>query len=329
MILVTGAGGFLGTALAAHLCDQRLNVRAVVRNESHIPLLPSDIEIVVADIRDQGKIRKAATGCETIVHLAAKVHAFHETGSDPEYYAVNVEGTRNLLEGARAAGVKRLLFISSVKVFGEETRGCIDETHPPGPLTPYGQSKWRAEQLVAEYGQQEHMQVLSLRLPMVYGPTIKGNLYRMIKAIDRGWFPPLPQVPTRRSMLHVKNFVYAIEACLAFHEYRQASYIVADAQPYSTTDMYELIRVGLGKPLPAWRVPLAVLKATAKAGDVVEAIVRRPVPFTSQTLQKLIGPACYSAAALMRDMRYDPAYSFESAVPELIEHYRRTSVSPC
>ena len=329
MILVTGAGGFLGSALIAHLHQEQFKLRAMVRSERHAALLPSDVEIVVADIRDKTRMREASIGCDTIVHLAAKVHAFDETGTDGDYYAVNVEGTRNLLEGARAAGVTRLLFMSSVKVFGEETQGCIDETHTPDPQTPYGRSKWQAEQLVTEYGVRAQMQALSLRLPMVYGPTIKGNLFRMIAAIDRGWFPPLPQLATRRSMLHVKNFVRAIQACLACPEYRQASYIVADGRAYSTTTMYELIRLGLGKPLPPWRIPLAVLKAAAAAGDVFGTIVRRPVPFTSQTLQKLVGSACYSVEALMRDMRYHAEYSFESAVPELIEHYRRNRVSAC
>ncbi len=328
MILVTGAAGFLGSALIAQLHQERFKIRAAVRGKRHTSVLPADIETVVADIREKGKIREASGGCETIVHLAAKVHAIDETGTDQDYDSVNVEGTRNVLDAARASGAKRFLFISSVKVFGEETDGCIDETHGADPQTPYGRSKWQAERLVTEYGNQGEMQVVSLRLPMVYGPTTKGNLYRMIAAIDRGWFPPLPELATRRSMLHVKNFVGAVQACLACQEFKRSCYIVADARPYSTTAIYELIRRGLGKPLPTWRVPFAVLKGTAVAGDVVEKVTRRPFPFTSKTLQKLAGSAWYSTEALMRETSYRPECSFESAVPELIEHYRN-SVLAC
>ncbi len=329
MILVTGAGGFLGTCLIDQLRRDGHDIRAVLRNERQACLLPTNVEKVIADIRDRSKVIAAAARCESIIHLAGKAHALDEQGCDQEYEAVNVEGTRNVLEAAAASGSKRLVFISSVKVFGEETEGSVNETHPANPQTSYGRSKWQAERLVMKYASRGGMMAVSLRLPMVYGPTTKGNLYRMIAAIDRGWFPPLPQLTTRRSMLHVKNFVGAIQACLACPEYRQAAYIVADARPYSTTAVYELIRVGLGKPLPRWRIPLPVLTGTALAGDVVQAIVRRPVPFTSQTLQKLVGSACYSAGALMRDLSYNPEYSFESAVPQLIEHYRRNSVSAC
>lgn len=323
MILVTGAGGFLGTCLIDQLCRDGHDIRAVLRNERATLRLPPNVETVFADIRERSKVMAAAAGCESIIHLAGKAHALDEQGCDQEYEAVNVEGTRNVLEGAAASGSQRLLFISSVKVFGEETEGCVDETHAADPQTPYGRSKWQAERLVMEYAGRGGMMAVSLRLPMVYGPTTKGNLYRMISAIDRGWFPPLPPLATRRSMLHVKNFVRAIQACLASTQVTRPAYIVSDAEPYSTTAVYEQLRRGLGKPVPAWRVPLGLLKAAAVAGDAVQAVTRRSFPVTSQTLKKLIGSACYSPIALMRETGYRPECTFEEAVPDLIEHYRK------
>ena len=327
-VLVTGAGGFLGSCLIDQLFREGFRIRAGFRHERQFSLLPSGVEKVVVDIRQKPEIMEAMVGCEVIVHLAGKAHAFDERGSDRDYETVNIEGTRNVLDAAVASEARRVVFISSVKVFGEETEGSVDEMYPANPQTPYGRSKWQAERLVEEYAVKGGMTAVSLRLPMVYGPTKKGNLYRMISAIDRGWFPPLPQLSTCRSMLHVKNFTRAVQACLRVKQFNQPAYIVADARPYSTTAIYEQICLGLGKPVPSWHVPLGLLKAAAAGGDLVQAITRRSFPLTSDTLQKLIGSACYSTEALMRDTGYRPEFSFESAIPELIEFYRK-SVQAC
>lgn len=324
MILVTGAGGFLGSCLIDQLCREGVQVRAGLRNERQFALVPSGIEKVVMDIRDKQNVMEATVGCEVIVHLAGKAHALDEHGRDQDFEAINVEGTRNVLDAAVAAGAKRMLFISSVKVFGEETQECVDEAFPADPQTPYGRSKWQAERLVEEYSVKGGMTAVSLRLPMVYGPTKRGNLYRLISAIDRGWFPPLPQLSTSRSMLHVKNFTRAVQACLTVKQFNQPAYIVADARPYSTTTIYEQICRGLGKPVPHWHVSLGLLKAAAAGGDIVQAMTRRSFPFTSDTLTKLIGSACYSTEALMRDTGFVPELCFEHAIPELIEFYRKT-----
>ncbi len=327
MILVTGAGGFLGSALIDQLHREGRRIRAIVREARQGRCLPPDVETVVADVRERSRMVRAAAGCHTIIHLAGKAHALDDLGDDHEYGAVNVDGTRNVLEGARAAGTARFLFVSSVKVFGEETDGCIDETAPARPQSPYGRSKWDAECLVADYAARSGMVGLSLRLPLVYGPTVKGNLYRMIRAIDRGWFPPLPRLTTRRSMLHVNNFVQAVRVCLKHKSSSKPVYIAADAHPYSTTEMYESVRRGLGRPVPAWRIPLAALKMAAAVGSVIQTVTRTPCPLTSQTLNKLIGSACYRPDALMGELGYRPTHTFEEAVPELIEHYRKSTTA--
>ena len=323
MILVTGAAGFLGSRLIAQLCQEGYEVRAVFRDERQGVLLPPHVEAVQADILDKPKMVRAAAGCEVLVHLAAKVHAVDHLGSEHDYKAVNVEGTRNVLEGAAASGIKRLLFISSVKVFGEETDGCVDESQMPTPRSAYAKSKWAAEQLVRDYAKRYGFSGVSLRLPMVYGSTEKGNLFRMIAAIDRGRFPPLPRLSTVRSMLHVDNFTQAVLRLLQADKPLKDCYIVTDAKPYNVTTVYELLCAGLGKPAPRWRVPLWLLKTGAGAGDIIQWATRRPFPFTSTSLSKLIEPACYSSQAIIRDVGYQPALSFEDAVPELVAFYRR------
>jgi UDP-glucose 4-epimerase len=321
---VTGAGGFLGTALIPELVRAGFRVRAFLRGSSAIPSFHPEVEAVVGDLCDEHRVKEAMVDCDAVVHLAAKVHAMDGHGHEREYAAVNVEGTRHVLSAAVASGTARVVFASSAKVFGEETQGCVDETCTPHPQTSYGWSKWKAEQLVSEYSKRGDMTAVSLRLPMVYGQTKKGNLFRMIKAIDVGYFPPLPQLPAFRSLLHVDNCVQAVLRCLQVPRFDRAAYIVADADPYSVTDLYDHIRVGLGKGLPGWRIPLWALRGGARCGDVFQAVMRSRAPLTTEHLMKLIGSAWYSPAALMRDVGYRPLYSFEKTVPELIAFYRRS-----
>ena len=289
----------------------------------------SEVETVVADIRDPRKIREISGGCQAIVHLAAKVHALDGFSVDRDYETVNVEGTRHVLDAAVENGVSRFVFVSSVKVFGEETVGCIDETQAPDPQSPYGWSKWRAEQLVSAYAERHGFSTVSLRLPMVYGPTKKGNLYRMIEAIDHGRFPPLPHLPAVRSLLHVENFAQAVVQCLRASCLKRGAYIVADAEPYSVTALYDWLREGLGKSSPRWRIPLWVLNESARCGDLVQMLSSWKVPLTTEHLTKLIGCACFNPAAITRDLGYEPVHSFSETVPDLIAFYRNAMGTRC
>lgn len=328
-VLVTGAAGFLGSSLAKELCRSGYQVRALLHETSGNSRVLPEIETVAADIRDAKKVQETVDGCGAIVHLAAKVHAIDDRGAEKDYESVNVEGTRHILDAAVRSGVTRIVFASSVKVFGEETRGCVDETEAPDPRTAYGRSKWRAEQLVSEYAERHGLTAVSLRLPMVYGPTKKGNLYRMIEAIDHGRFPVLPHLSAVRSLLHVENFVQAVLLCLRASCFNRATYIVTDAEPYCVTDLYDWLRAGLGKPYPRGRVPLWMLKGSARCGDVLQFIGGRPVPLTTERLTKLIGCAWYSSRAIKRELDYRAAYSFDKAVPELIAFYREAARPAC
>ena len=320
-VLVTGASGFLGSAMVKDLLESGFDIRALVRHPGSSSY-PKSVEIIVGDIRDPQCAKQASAGCDRVVHLAGQAHALDDDHlSEQDYQSINVDGTKHLLDGAVAGGVRQFIFVSSVKVFGETTIGCVDESEPPAPQSPYAQSKWVAEQLVASYAKGS-LSTLSLRLPLVYGPTEKGNLYRMIAAIDRGKFPPLPPVQAVRSMLHVKNFVLAVRAVLQLDRFLKPMYVATDAKPYSITEVYDLLRRGLGLPPPSSRVPLWALSVGGQCGDILQVLLRKPAPLSSATLKKLIGQAWYSPEALIRDTGYQPRYAFDDAVPELIRHYR-------
>ena len=322
-ILVTGAGGFLGEHLVKDLQGAGYVVRALVRKESTTVSFPADVEVVVGDLLDARAMRAVTAGMDGVVHLAGKVHVLGKKASAPlDFNSMNVVGTRHILEGAAAGGASHVVFASTVKVFGETTVGCVDESSPPCPETPYAQSKWAAEQLVMGYAKKTGFIAISLRLPMVYGPTQKGNLFRMIAAIDQGRFPPLPHVNNTRSMLHVGNFVHATRLALQQPTNGQPAYVVTDAMPYQISEIYDLLRMGLGKTISKWRMPLWMLKIGATCGDIIETATGRSIPLNSSTLEKLIGSAWYSSAAITGDFGYCPRYRFIDAVPEMIRFYR-------
>ena len=330
--LVTGAAGFVGSHLLQHLRRGGVHVRALVRRtvvESGASLGSAGVDMCEGDVRDPLAVRRAVAGVDTVFHLASRVHAFQESPGELEScFETNVGGTQRLLDAATTAGVRNVVFFSSVKAMGEESDECLDESTACQPVTPYGRSKLAAEQLVCDYGKRTGMHVVCLRLPLVYGPRNRGNILSMISAIDRGWFPPISNVKNRRSMVHVINVVDAAVLAATNPSANGQTYIVTDARPYATGDIYTGICRGLGKPVPGWSVPNSVLKAVAYAGDAIGRIRGRRLQFDSEALVKLSGSAWYSSAKISRELGYRPLTTFEEALPELIAWYKGMQVPP-
>ena len=334
--LVTGATGFIGRHLVSELLAEGYGVRALSRAAAptSVPHLfcpevgeKGIVEWVQGDICDEGAMKSAAVGVDTIFHLAAKVHEIEALRqNEQEYDRINVQGTVNVLKAAEAAGVSRLVFLSSVKAMGEGSAYDEDETTPPAPKTAYGWSKLKAEEAIQQAARTSGMQAVSLRLPMVYGPGAKGNLFRMMAAIDRGYFPPWPALPNRRSMVHVANVVEAARLAAKSSWNGHRCYIVTDGVPYSTAELYELMTAALGKPVPAWRVPARALGILARIGDVGEIVLRRRLPFDSVALDKLSGSASYRSEKITRELAFVPRLTFPAALADLTSWYRSASV---
>lgn len=323
--LVTGAAGFIGQRLVERLVAEKHDVVALIHREPFRFRALRNVTEVVGDVRNEHLMKSVAEGCDSTFHLAGRVHALSETHDETELYeSVNIDGTRNVLEGAIAAGVKRFVFFSSVKAMGEGGDQCLDEDFKGQPETAYGRTKLAAERLVLDYGKRQGLHVSCLRLPLVYGPGNKGNLFRMISAIDRGMFPPLPEVNNRRSMVHVSDVLAA--ALLVAKDVRANSqcYIVTDTAAHSTNELYRMIRQQLGKAMPRWHIPRGALQGLARIGDLIGRTTGRRFVFDSDALQKLIGSAWYSSDKIARELGYQPAVTFQDSLPELIEWYQRS-----
>jgi nucleoside-diphosphate-sugar epimerase/GT2 family glycosyltransferase len=327
--LVTGGTGFIGRHLVEALVEAGIRVKVLARPHGKSPRVArrksDQVEIVTADLVDTASLAGVCAGIDTVFHLAGYAHAGDGSTSldQSPHWRITVEGTQALLDETCAAGVKRVIFVSTVKAMGEGGDACLDETSPTEPEDYYGIAKREAERLVLSAGRRCGMHVAILRLPMVYGRDNLGNLPRMIGAIDRGRFPPLPEVHNKRSMVHVDDVVQAVLAAAENPAADGQVYIVTDGQVYSGRQIEDLIRRALGKSVPGWSVPEGVLRFGARLGDIVGAVLRRRLPLNSDALQKLLGSAWYSDKKIRRELGYRPRHTLASALPEMVEEYRR------
>ncbi len=303
--LITGASGFIGHRLCLP------GDRVLVRLGSGSPTA------VVGDILDPPALQRACEGVDCIFHCAGYAHAF--ASSDPDaHWRINFEGTRNLVNAAVETGVRRFIFLSSVKAMAEPGDDCVDEDWPGEPDSPYGRAKRAAEDVVLEAGARSGMHVVNLRLAMVYGRGGRGNLERMARGIGAGWFPPLPETGNRRSIVHVSDVIDAIREVANAPSANGRTFIVADPTAYSGRQLYDAIRATLGEAPARWGVPAAVLRAGARLGDGLGLLLRCPLPLNSEVVERLLGSACYSPARIEREVGWRAKIGLAAGLREML-----------
>ena len=261
-ILVTGATGFVGGQLIRRLADQpSIAVRGAVRAT---PAGDHPGLIAVGEINGDTDWSEALQGQSVVVHTAARAHIMDDTAADPliEFRSVNVTGTLNLARQAAAAGVGRFVFISSIKVNGEQTPldACFMADDAPAPEDPYGVSKWEAEQGLQKLARETGMEVVIIRPPLVYGPGVKGNFANMIKVIGRSLPLPLGAVHNKRSLVALDNLVDLIITCIAHPGAANQTFLVSDGEDLSTTQLLEGVADAMGKPSRLIPVPASILQ---------------------------------------------------------------------
>jgi len=275
---------------------------------------------LVADLADKSALTAACRGVDRVFHCAGHAHAFSSlTGDDAAvHWRVNFEGTRNLVEAAGQSGVKRFIFLSSVKAMAEPGDSCADEDFPGQPETAYGQAKRAAEEVVIDAGRRFGMHVVNLRLAMVYGSGGRGNLERMGRLVRRGLFPPLPETGNHRSLVHVDDVVTAMRLVAGDDRANGGTYIVASSEAPSGRELFDALRSALGMPRCSWAVPGGLLRAVAIGADGLEAIVKRRMPFDSEVLDRLLGSAWYSPARIERDLGWRARVSLADGLAEML-----------
>ena len=265
----------------------------------------------IVDICDGDGLAAAFLGADVVIHLAARSHLLRERSMDAlsEYRNVNVEGTRNVLRAASAAGVKLILYTSSVKAMGERSEKVLDEGDDCRPSTPYGISKLESEEAARAAVVGTGIAVIILRLPMVYGPGSKKNLPRMIRWAENGYPFPIFHPENLRSMVYVGNVVAGIMALLQASSLPSATYILKDREDYSSTMVYSAICNALGKK-PRY-LPLPSL-AVRMGGSL------------SEDFRKITGSFRVSPAKFEKDLHFTPPFTLEEGIERTVEWYMRS-----
>lgn len=275
--LVTGASGFIGKPLCVELLRRGHLVRAAVRSVG--TEFDGVEQVAVGAIDGATDWSDTLKTIDTVIHLAARVHLMNDRAGDPltAYRRVNVQGTLTLARQAAVAGVRRFVFLSSVKVNGEmtPTGRAFSEADAPAPLDAYGQSKHEAEQGLRQLAADTGMELVIIRPPLVYGPDVKANFAALARAVQRGWPLPLGAVQNRRSLVALDNLVDFIVTCATHPRAANQTFLVSDGQDLSTTELVRGLARAAGVSARLLPVPVWALRAVAAPlgkGDAVQRL---------------------------------------------------------
>ena len=308
-VLITGANGFVGRALCSHLADAGIAVRAAVRAGA-----PDVVDaVVVGEIGAATDWSPALEGVTHVVHLAGRAHVLRETAQDAEaaFRAVNLEGTRRLAEEAAARGVRRLVFVSSVKACAESTSGPpLTEQSTPHPEDAYGRSKLDAEQALLRIAGSTNLEVAILRPPLVYGPGVQANFLRLMQLVDRGVPLPLGSVRNRRSLVYRGNLASAIECCLTHPAAAGETFFVSDGEDVSTPELIRRLAVAIERPTRLWPMPVWLLRSAARLAGMNSQVGR------------LVGSLVVDGSKIRTVLGWNPPFNLDQGLRDTAKWYR-------
>lgn len=264
-VLLTGATGFVGTALAEKIVREGVfDLSVTVRNQNQWPEFPN--RFVVPELDGKASLERALNGVDIVIHTAARVHVMQESSNDPlaDFRKVNVDGTLNLARQAAAIGVKRFIFLSSIKVNGEATRlgQPFKPDDNPAPMDFYGISKMEAENELLELAKTSEMDVVIIRPVLVYGPGVKANFFNMMQWVSKGYPLPLGGINNKRSLVALDNLLSLIITCITHPAASNQIFLVSDGEDLSTSQLLVRTSKALNKrsilvPLPSWFLRIA------------------------------------------------------------------------
>lgn len=309
-ILVTGASGFVGEAVVFRLLlDRKFIPIAAARGSTRLNGLCAVVPFELTD----SKALPDLSGVQVVIHAAARVHVMNETAIDAltEFRKVNVEGALRLAQRAAESGVKRFIFISSIKVNGESTVSGkpFRADDLPAPADPYGVSKYEAEEALKQLGLDTGMEIVIIRPPLVYGPGVRANFLSMLSWLNKGIPLPLGAIRNRRSLVAVGNLVDLIVICIAHSAAANQTFLVSDGEDLSTTQLLRRLASALGKR--SWLLPLPerLLKLAALA-------------FGKQTIAlRICGSLQVDISKNRELLGWSPPVNIEKAMRQTAGHY--------
>lgn len=311
-VLVTGANGLVGRALCSILEQSSLQVIRAVRTST------KHCELPVGDLNERTDWSVALTqGIDVVVHLAGQVPlAESSIGAQASlYYEVNTAGTANLARQCAQHGVKRFVFVSTVKVLGEGKEEPYRDGDLAVPADAYAISKWEAEQDLWQIATRTGMEVVVLRPPLVYGPGVKGNFIRLIQVIDKQAPLPLGAIQNQRSLIYLGNLVDAIRVCLTHPKAKGKTFLVSDGEDVSTPELIRRIAETLGRRPLLLHVPVSWMRwAGAFLGK-------------KAAVDRLLGSLCVDMTPLREELGWNPPYTMLAGLETTAHWYRKTKAT--
>jgi len=323
--LITGANGFLGSHLVANLASSGWNVITTMRKEpdnasgewSNIGKI-----IFTGDIGAYNKWDEALGGVDVVVHLAALAHdtSANKKWTSDDYMRVNAGATLDIARAAAKAGVKRFIFISTIKVNGESTPvdKPFDETSPTKPSDPYGASKLMAENSLREIARKTGMEIVIIRPPLVYGRGVRGNMGALIDIVNRKRFVPAPATNNLRSFVYAGNLADAIRLCMEHPKAGGHTLVASDGEDISTINLIRLIAKSIEGGAVIIPVPAGLLRLAGAAGDAIAAIADKQVVFNSASISKVLSSLRVDSSKIREKLGWSPPFTLEEGIIKTI-----------
>jgi nucleoside-diphosphate-sugar epimerase len=309
-VLVTGAVGFIGQAVCRDLQERGHLARGTIRKLS---AAAGPRRLAVGDIGPRTDWRAALATCEAVVHLAAHVHVAHASNAD--FNRVNVQGTENLARQAARAGIRRFIFLSSVKVHGDNSGArALVEGDPLAPVDAYGASKAEAEHRLKAIAEETGMETVIVRPPLVYGPGVKANFMKLLQRVDAGVPLPLASIDNRRSLVYLGNLSDALMACLTHPAAANETFLISDDHDVSSPQLIREIAYALGRKPALFPFPALLLNGIGLLSG------------RSQQVKSLTESLCVNISSIKSKLGWVPPFTMQQGLRETISWYRSSGL---
>ncbi len=316
-ILVTGATGFIGTALSLNLLEAGYEVRGTSRNPNRMPwqerFHPVGLEwVTLHDQSTEDELQQVLQDVQVVIHLAGRAHIMtdHVPDRSGEFHRINTDWTTRLAWAAVGQGVRRFVYLSSVKVNGEKSRVPFTEADSPGPQDPYGVSKWEAEQALATVASQTNLETVVIRSPLVYGPGVGGNFLHLLNIVRKGIPLPLALVENRRSLIYRGNLVDALVRSVWDDRAVGRTYLVSDGEDLSTPDLIRRLGKALELPARLWPVPIPILRSLGR------------VVGKQMAIERLLGSLQVNSSRIRQELDWHPPFRVDQGLAETADWFR-------
>lgn len=310
--LITGATGFVGLALCQLLEQSEHTVYGVVRRSDAV--LPASVKpIVVSSIADL-YTHPILSEIDVVIHLAARVHQMKDTSADPlsEFRSINTEATKNLAIASQSAGVKRFVYLSSIKVNGDGQSEPYTEQSEPRPTDPYGISKWEAECALKNIAAETGLEVVILRPPLVYGAGVRANFLSLIKLVQKGIPLPLGAVNNQRSLVYVGNLVDAIAQCATHPNAVGQTFLISDNTDLSTAELVKNLAKSLNKPIRLVKISPVLLTILAQIFG------------KTATVDRLFGSLTIDSSKIRQTLDWQPPFTLVQGLNQTARWFQDT-----